>query len=623
MASKEEDLEDWAVDVLDPEPRADGQPGPPDDWPYPSWYDAQDKDWWWRHKGTWRRDPCPARALGLVDGEFIFVTEFGERRHFTSGQLHGRGGLADLFVGSLWWPLKHYRKYDLEKKELTGALLREKCIAALMRCCRDHGLYDGSRPFRGIGTWRGPDGRPIVHAGDRIFDGDLVRDPGVQIGEALFVVGGKREGPAHVKEAPDRFAWAPGAATLGRTVAAHLDEWVWESAEARDLYQGGLHCDMLCSSLLWLPHKFVLAPYGSGKSALLRYSRALVGGSAHAVQRTYSKAYLEQNFAGTAAAFYLDETESDSEGDRIRRIFELVRLLSDDGAEGGRGSSSGKSRRLDVHGTVTMAATLTEEWAPQDRSRIMLLELQRFADRPDRPPAPPETVAAMLQAAGEMSAALRARALATFDLFHRNLKIARAAILTMGGAPRDADQLGHPIAGWRTMTSDEAFDPDDADAFARFRPFIMSLIEQEDGDDAPNDFLNTLFSLAPDMWRSGERLTVGQIIALGRSNEADAGQWRRALLPNGLRLMKNDGEEWSQAWLAIASKHAGLDRLLTGHANYQGRKRSQILLQLRRVVDGVEWKAQRGAIPIRFAGAQTRFILVPPVFLPVDGEEKQ
>jgi hypothetical protein len=173
-------------------------------------------------------------------------------------------------------------------------------------------------------------------------------------------------------------------------VSGHLDEWVWDSAEARDLFQGGLHCDMLCSALAWLPHKFVLAPYGSGKSSLLRYARALGGGSAHAVQKTYSKAYLEQNFAGTACAFYLDETESDSEGDRIRRIFELVRLLSDDGAEGGRGSSGGKSRKLDVHGTVTMAATVTEEWPPQDRSRITLLELRPFRDRVAAP-APPET----------------------------------------------------------------------------------------------------------------------------------------------------------------------------------------------------------------------------------------
>lgn len=620
----EEEQDDWSTDSIDPAPRDDGQPGPPDDWPLPSWFDRQDNDWWWREKGRWRRDPCPVQPLGTREGEYIFITAFGEIRRFTSGQLHGRGGLTDLFGGSLWWPLKHYRKWDPVNGELKGALQRERCIAALMRCCLVAGFYDGSRPVRGVGTWRGPDGEPIVHAGQRIFHNGRVLDPGVEIGEALFVIGGDRAAPAHVFRNDERgaFEWAAAGAEIGRIVSAHLGRWTWDSEEACELFQGGLHCDMLGSALLWLPHKFVLAPYGSGKSSLLRYARALSGGAAHGVQKTYSKAYLEQHFAGTAAAFYLDEAESDAEGDRIRRIFELVRLLSDDGAEGGRGGSGGKSRRLDVHGTVTMAATVTEEWPPQDRSRITLLELRPFADRPAHdPPAPPEVIAAMLQRAAEMSAALRARALDRWDLFQRNLAIARAAILKMGGQPRDADQLGHLVAGWKTMTSDDELGDDDS--LERYRPFIMSLVEGETGDDAPSDLLNTIFGLVPDIWRSGERMTVGQLIALARDEkESDAGHWRRALMPLGLRLEKRDDETWSQAWLAVANKHAGLDKLLSGYPAYQGPKRSQTLKELRRTLEGVPHKAVRSESHMRFAGVQSRYVLVPPAFLPTNGEER-
>jgi hypothetical protein len=593
------------------------KPGPPDDWPNPSWFDPVMSSWWWEKKP----DPCPVRALGTVDGEYIFITFFGEIRRFTSAGLHGRGGLADLFGGSLWWPLRHFRKFDFEKQAQVGELQREACIAALMRSCLQAGFYDGSRPHRSVGIWRGPDREPIVHAGNQIFHRQEVVDPGVQIGEALFVIGGEREAPAHTRlKMQATFSWDPASASLGRIVTAHLDEWNWDTTEARDLYQGGLHCDMLCSALSWLPHKFVLAPYGSGKSSLLRYSRALLGGGAHAVQRTYSKAYLEQKFAGTAAAFYLDETESDAEADRIRRVFELVRLLSDDGAEGGRGTSGGKSRTLDVHGTVTMAATVTGEWPPQDRSRITLLELQKLEDRGEtRPPAPPETMAAMLEAAAKMSATLRARALATWDLFHKNLKIARAAILEIGGQARDADQLGHLVAGWKTMTSDDPLD--DNDQLIRFRPFIMSLVEAEDGEDAASLLLNTLFGLAPDIWRSGERRTIGQLIALGRADETESFECRKALLPNGLRLDKREGETWAQAWLAVANKHAGLDKLLAGYSSYQGPKRSQILGQLRHVVGGIEHKAQRSATPLRFAGVQSRYLLIPPLFLPSLEEE--
>jgi hypothetical protein len=101
----DDDQEDFAVDSVDPALREDDKPGPPDNWQYPSWYRVVDRtiEWWWRDRGTWRPDPCPARALGMREGDYIFITAFGEIRHFTSGQLHGRGGIPDLFVGERWW----------------------------------------------------------------------------------------------------------------------------------------------------------------------------------------------------------------------------------------------------------------------------------------------------------------------------------------------------------------------------------------------------------------------------------------------------------------------------------------------------------------------------------------
>jgi hypothetical protein len=618
MAKEEEQdgPEEWAVDSEDPAPRKDGARGPPDDWDFPSWFSRAELDWYWDGKP----DPCPVTPLGSVLGEYIFITRFGEIRRFTSGQLHGSGGLADLFGGALWWPLKHFRKWSVDKRALTGKLQRDRCVAALMRICLIVGLYDGSRPARGVGTWRGPDGRPVVHAGDRIFANGAIEQPGVRFGDALFVVGSPRQAPAHVLDEDGFVEWQPAGPDVGRIVAAHLDEWTWESPEDRDLWQGSLHCDMLCAALDWLPHIFAQAPFGSGKSSLLRYSRTLVGGAAHPVQRTYTKAYIEQHFTGTAQALFLDEMESDSEGARINRLFELIRLMSDDGAEGGRGSSAGKSRKLDVHGTVTMAATVTEEWRPQDRSRITLVSVRPFNTRSkDHPPAPPETMAAQLHAAAEMSPALRARAIARWELFQQNLRTARAAILALGGQPRDADQLGHLIAGWATMTSDTPLDPEKHEELTRFRPFVMSLIEEEEGDDEPSNCLNTIFGLAPDKWVGGERVTIGQIIALARRD--DGSSWRRTLLPYGLMLQRREGEAWAEGWLAVANRHPGLDELLAKYPAYQGKKRRQILGELRRMIGGQEWKAQKSERPARIGGSQTRYLLIPPAFLPSHDDE--
>jgi hypothetical protein len=602
------------------EPRQDGRDGPEDDWAPPSWYDKKTGTWWWREEGKWRPDPCPVRPRGTALGMFYFVTAFGEVRAFSSSALHGAGGLPDLFMGEFWWPLRHFRKYDLEKGELVGRIQREKCLNFLIRDCKKAGLYDGSTVTRGVGTWSGPNDRPLFHSGTHIYHDGEIHLPGAEIGDALYVVGGKREPPAH--ESGGRFRsyrLLPAGESVGRTIAAHLNEWVWDSPEALDLFLGGLHCDMLCSALSWLPHKFVLAPYGSGKSSLLQYGRAVVGGSAHNVQTTYSKAYLEQKFGGSAAAFFLDETESSEEGDRIRKIFEFVRLLSDDTAEGGRGSSGGVTRKLDMHGTVTMAATVTEEWEPQDRSRITLLEIQPFSSRgPENPPSPPELLAANLKQAASLSPSLRARALEKWDLFQRNLKIARAAILEMGGEPRDADQLGHLIAGWKTITSDQELQT--GEEVTRFRPFIMSLIESEEADDAPNDFLTTLFSTAPDMWRNGQHLSIGQIIAKGRSEAPEADDWRKVLPLYGMRLEKQKGEKWSDAWLWVATKNVELDRLFANQPKYRGKKRTQILRQLRRNDNGVITTATRSHKHARFGGAQSHYTMVPPCFLPSEAD---
>lgn len=613
MARVDEDDDDWSVELDNPEPRDDGKPGPPDDWPYPSWYSRVDKDWYWRGQP----DPCPVLWLGTADGVYLAVTRLGELRRFTARDLVGAGGLSDAFGGNMDWLLRHFRKWSSDKGDFVGPLQRRRAADRFISLCCQAGFYDGSHPTRGVGTWRGPDG-PIVHAGDRIFHEGRVWDPGARLGDALFVIGPSRQAPAHVFDAAGRVEWQPAPAAIGSTITSHLEEWAWESDADRDLFQGWLHCSMLCAALDWLPHAFVQAPPGAGKSTLLRYARTVLGGAAHGVLRTYTKAFIEQHFTGTAAAILLDEMESDTETARISRLFELIRLMSDDGAEGGRGSAGGRARKLDVHGTVLMAATVTEQWRPQDRSRITLLTVRPFVTRAD-PPAPPELMAARMEQAAKMSPTLRARAMEKWELFRQNLKTARHAIALMGGQPRDADQLGHLIAGRYTMSSDEPLDVErDRQELERFRPFITSLAEAEDGEDEATRCLQTIFGLSPDKWIGGERVTIGQVIAEARQDGGSS--WRRTLEPYGLKLVRNDGEAWSQAWLAVANSHPGLDELLTKYPQYQGKKRREILRELRSGTWTVARSEGTNEGRIYIGGVQTRYLLVPPAFLPSPSE---
>lgn len=609
MAKEEED--DFSIDSIDPDPREDGQPGPPDDWPHASWYDRKQNNWWW----LGRPDPCPVRFVGYNAGLYFVVSGAREVRRFTASQLHGRGGLADLFGGALWWPLRHFRKYDPEKKQNVGNLQMQRCMNAIIRACVAAGVYDGTQPLRSVGMWRGPGGRPIVHMGERIFDDGEIHDPGNEIGEQLYVIGPDRQAPSYVNVGRRGFEWKPAGPDAGRIVAGHLDEWHWLDIEGRELFQGGLFCDMLGDAPRWKPHKFVRAQAGSGKSTLLQYTRALLGGAAHPIQRTFSKARLEDQFAHTACAILLEEAESDTDPRRIQQMFDLVLLLADEGATGGR-----FKRDIDLHGTITMVATLADSQRGPVRSRMAYLELKPLNTRLSHPIAPQETIAGMIRHAADLSAGLRARALARFDEFQANVARIRARILELGGSPRDGDQLGHLLAGWWTMSSDEPIDDDTLGRLDRFKDYIVSLKDQEEGEDDASNLLNTLLGLPADTWRGGERLTIGQMIA--RAREPDNSEFRSALLPYGLRLEKLPDEIWSAAWLAVANKHPGLDRLFQDYPEYRGAKRSQILGELRQHHGGQWWEAKPSARPLRFAGPQSRALLLPPIFLPSREQER-
>jgi hypothetical protein len=628
---KPDDLDeaDFALDSDYAPPREDGLEGPPSDWKLPSWFSARERTWYWNGK----EDRPPITPYGYREGVYWFVTAVGEIRQFTSGQLHGRGGLADLFGGNLWWPLKHFRKWDLEKSDWTGGLQRERCIAALIRACILAGYYDGSVPLRSIGTWRGPDGLPVIHAGNRIFYDGQIHGPGVSIGDAIYVVSGAREAPAYDRLERGEFEWLPAELADCHRIVGHLDEWNWhdpdeDSAGAtRDLFLGGLWCDMLGDAPAWRPHKFIQAQAGSGKSTLLKYTRALLGGAAHPIQRSYSKAYLEQTFSTTAAAFLLDEMESDTDGGRVRHLLELVRLLSDDGAYGGRGTSSGQARTFDVHGSVTMAATVTEEWRPQDRSRIVFLELRRFLDRTDRAPASPSTIEANIEAAADLSARIRARAIVTYEsLFKVNLELARKRVLELGGSPRDAAQLGHLIAGWATATADDPMDEATVAGLERFKPFIMTVADAEDHVDDASRCFNTLMGLKAPIFRQGVAMTVGQVIAAARDSDS-GGDMRDALRTMGLRLdrlkseVTGELEGWDRAWLAVAYNHAGLDELFDKYPQWKGERRRQVLKEWRYRWGAETLEPKLAGRPLKFAGAESRALLFPPEVLPAWKED--
>jgi len=135
-----------------------------------SFYDGSRGDWWWDGKF----DPCPVRPKGNNNGLFFFLTPQGELRSFTSRALASDNGLSELFCADLWWLIRHFPSRDREGN-LTKRPHVKLAADAMMRACFDKGIFSDSVELRLAGTWRGPDGRPVVHAGDvLVHDGQLL-----------------------------------------------------------------------------------------------------------------------------------------------------------------------------------------------------------------------------------------------------------------------------------------------------------------------------------------------------------------------------------------------------------------------------------------------------------------
>lgn len=611
---------DFAVESLAPDETPAKPDGPPEKYRKGSWYDRVRADWWFDSLP----DPCPVRPLGHGGGFYSFVSPQGEMRKFTSPQLHRSGGLADLFAARLWWATRHFPGYDKRTGEPTGRPNPVIAAEAMMRACIDTGYISSDVEHRLAGTWRGPDGRPIVHCGDVLVrDGEIMR-PGTRLGAPLYVIAGRRERPTLAKSDGGVTRYADVPPLPGHNLVGAILNWAVSHDGGAELVAGFIAAAMYGDATMWRSHIYLLAQPGSGKSTLLLLIRAALGGAGHDILDTYSAAHIEQRFSRQACAIITDEMESDADPSRMRRVAELVKLLSGQGGtRGGRGSSGGEAREIDVRGAVCMAATTRGQRTQAEKTRISVIELGKLRQE-GRRLAPDDEIQALIARAESDSPMLRARMLSRWALFQENLARARQRVIELGGDPRDANQLGHLLAGWWTLTNDEPADEAMVADVGRFSRWIVTVSDAEEGSDPASECWNRMLGGDAHVWRGGETLTVGQVIARARGEGNESGiSYRKALLGMGLRLLPADDKRtpWYEADLGIANKHPGLERVFFGSEFANGRW-ADILPNLEIVLaDGSRFKASSHG-PVRFGGPQSRGVLIPAAVLPSIKDEE-
>jgi hypothetical protein len=534
---------------------------------------------------------CPATALGFRGGRYFFISAAGEvvdlgPRDFTAM------ALLSLCAGSPRWLIANFPKSRPADGEPPNDFSVKDASAALMRYCVRAGVWDPETPIRGLGVW--PDGplAIIAHCGDALyrFDGGRVRK----------LRAGRRDERAIYPVAPPVTPPAPRqiAAADARGIVETLRLWSYARAESPRLILGFVGTALLGAAAPWRVHMLQTGERGTGKTTFAGYVRELLGPQARMLN-DFTEAGLRQQLTGEARALILDEAEGGPLENRMSAVIGLLRRMAGgDGVQAVRGSADGNSRRYTVTGSVMLSAINAPPLLPQDRSRILEIELRKPAA------ANGDAVARALFDAPHQSAALRARAIRGFERFRANLTLYRAALIDRGCDARQADKFGTLLAAAEMLCGDEVAHSDTVADDVESLSALLTIYRAEDEEDSDQRrCLTALLTKQIEHWRGGSKSTLGRLVAAARTTEGS--EARAALRVYGLRVDERDLDR-----LLVANRHSTLSDIFRATPWSDGRWKSSLLR-----LDGA---AASG--PVRFDGVQQRGVVIPAQHLP-SGED--
>jgi hypothetical protein len=191
-------------------------------------------------------------------------------------------------------------------------------------------------------------------------------------------------------------------------------------------------------------------------------------------------------------------------------------------------------------------------------------------------------------------------------VFDQAWPIWRSALMKAGCDGRQGDVAATLLAGRDLLLFDGPPDQDSIDHMLDLLvPLISELSISEAEDSDGQQCLATLLGFVPNYWRSGARLTIGQMIALALAEPSLDGEYARALRVYGMRLQRTP----SGIVLIVANRHEGLKR---------------IYRDTQRWGDGA-WPVSLGRLgedvlafkdSLWFAGVKSRGMAVPAHYLP-------
>lgn len=479
---------------------------------------------------------CPIEPLGKNVDDYFYMDQTRQLR-VLSPKDHSRNTMISLLGSRQDWAWLYYegKKEDKSGDWVgTGKLRTEKLGDDLMLACAQRGVWDPHQRLRESGAWPGGDGGLVLHCGDAILAGGKWHQPG-RIGEHVY--------PAQPPTPrPDP---RPQGCDPALELMAMLETWSWSRPgfDAR-LLLGWIGVAMVGGALDWRPPVWVSGGAGTGKSTLQKMINHVLGALVYSSDPTAAGIWQKLGLKTLPVA--LDEIELEEDGRQVQRVIKLARQA----ASGGvvlRGGDSHKATEFKAQSAFLFSSILIPPLLPADKSRIAILDLKKL---PDGAP-PPQIVPDKL---GALGSRLLGRLVQHYGKLPAVLTDYRQYLAALGLDARGCDGFGTLLAVADLLLTDH---PGAPTADEPWVPYLekarLSGVSDDDVDD--RRCLMHLLTSPLDMWSSGTRKTVADVVSRYNAAPGDAHEDNRKLMSYGVGVF--DKKEGGKV-LAVANDHRAL-----------------------------------------------------------------
>ncbi|MEX0306044.1 MAG: hypothetical protein AB3N12_01545 [Ruegeria sp.] len=530
----------------------------------------------------------PVTPLGIHGDQHWFLDTLGQLRSI--GTNFQKNHMLSVFGGQVGLLAKSFPTYAGKSPTPKPADFNALELAtAMIVAAKERGVWSPVGRVRGSGAWSDDDGQLIFHAGDEVLIGGKWVPPGVYDNKVY---------PA--SDPVPRPAPTGVRGDAGVEILEMIGSWNWARPEVDPMLALGAICaQMIGGALDWRPVTWLSGDQATGKSTFQRLLRYLHGGSEGLLQASdATEAGIRSVIGYSSMPVALDELEPDDDPKKGKAaaIIRLARIAAS-GDQILRGSTDQKGYQGNAYSCFLFSSILVPPLPPQDRSRLILLDLNRLGKDAPKPKDDPRRLR-------QLGAALRRNLIDGWSDWAERLDLWRAALAKKGHGGRTADNYGTVLALADMGLHTELPNDETMDGWVAKLDRFLKAETVEVGSNA-DDMLVHLMSQPLDVWRRGQRYNVASWVAMAARlprapEQIDTATPENAnsyLAQYGLRV-KGRGND---AVLAIANKPlSGLRTLFEGTPWAEG-----VWSQAARRVAGAEGKN------MTFARVPSRGYVIP------------